>query len=124
MRRWHHRRGWSVRISSRRRAFARLWTFRPEGVAPAIRTGSAVLWEWVARCVRIDGVHLDACPSSDALDVVEVKVGVLSLEQCNAEGELAFYMFGVSAGDEGLAVSVFLVALYACRCARCAAGMF
>lgn len=101
-----------------------LRAFRTERIAPTIWTGRAVLWEWISRCVRIHGVHFDTSPGGNAFNVSEVEVGVLPLEQCDTKVKLAFYVFGVPAGNKGLTVSVLLMALYTSRCARCAARMF
>ena len=99
-------------------------TFRTERIAPAIWTGRAVLWEWISRRVRIEGVHFDTSSGGDTFNVIEVEVGYVSFEQCNTESELPLYVLGVPASDEGLAVSVFLMTLYACCCTRRAARMF
>ena len=69
------------------------------------------------------GVDLDALAGCDLLDVPELEGGEMSLEELDALEEVALDALGVAAGDEGLLVTVLLVALDAGRGARGAAGM-
>ena len=100
-----------------------MWTLRAQRVSSPTGTGSPVLDKRIAWRVGVDGFDIYACPQSDVFEVVEVKVRNVSLEELRTEHELALDVLGVPTGNEGLAVSVFLVALYAGGLAGGAAGM-
>ena len=69
-------------------------------------------------------MNIYSSSGGNVFDVIEVKVWVLSFEKLDAEHELALNVLRVPTGDEGLAMAVFLVALYSGGGACCAAGMF
>ena len=101
-----------------------MWTLRAQRVSSPTGTGRPVLDKRIAWRVGVDGLDIDACPRGNVFEVVEVKVRDVSLEELGTEHELALDVLGVPAGDEGLAVTVFLMALYSGGGARCAAGVF
>ena len=68
-------------------------------------------------------IDFDALAGQDGIKVIEVEVWVVSLEERFALEELALDALGVSAGREGLAMAVFLVAGRAGGRAGGAAGM-
>ena len=99
---------------------------RAKGIAPS---GSRILTlEWTPAvesvCVVL-GTWLDveALMVEDGLELVEIEVWVVLAEEVAALDELALDVLDVPSWCESLPVSVFLVALYACRLASGAAGM-
>ena len=68
-------------------------------------------------------IDFDALAGEDGVDVIEVKAWDVPLEERFALDKLALDALGVSAGREGLAMAVFLVAGRACGGTGGAAGV-
>lgn len=92
------------------------WPVRAEW-PDAVHGEGGRLGQWEPR-------NIDALPGTDIIEGIEVEVGVVTLEKGLALGELELETLCVTAGGEGPAVSVLLVAGGACCCACGAARMF
>ncbi len=71
----------------------------------------------------VTNVEVNALTGEDVVEVIEVKCGVVPLEERFALEELALDALGVATGCEGLTVTIFLVARGAGGCASGEAGM-
>ena len=117
---WHHVRRRGIVHARLARGRHRLLERR---AGPIGCGGMLELEVGVVQICGLGGGDLDALPDEDVIKLVELKTGVMTLEEGLALGNLLLNALSVSTGCEGLAMSVLLMA-YGTGCgARCASGV-